>query len=160
MVQLRFSDGSSTSEPTGAAWSYWRPGLDDVVEVGTLRSKEVGFPVDFHRENQITFVVAGRRRFLIGGEVIAILPGQGALISSGVARRSVSEPCGVACLNVYAPAGEYDVAASILRPSVPTASSSHWRTRDMPCRFPRIESARLCYSVDRECSWRKLRTAS
>jgi hypothetical protein len=36
------------------------------------------------------------------------VPGQGALIFAGVAHRSLAEPCGVACLNVYVPAGEYD----------------------------------------------------
>jgi hypothetical protein len=39
------------------------------------------------------------------------MPGQGALIPASVAHRSLSEPCGGDCLNVYVPAGEYDVAA-------------------------------------------------
>jgi mannose-6-phosphate isomerase-like protein (cupin superfamily) len=101
----------SASEPTHIGWSYWRPGLDGVVEMGTLRGSEVGLPTHFHGENQITFVLSGRRRFLIRGEMITLVPGQGALIPAGVAHRSLAEPGGVACLNVYAPAGEYDVAA-------------------------------------------------
>jgi len=109
MVHILFS--KEVSEPTDFGWSYWRPGLDGVVEVGTLRGNEVGLPLHFHRENQITFVVSGRRRFLIGGEVITVLPGRGALIPAGIAHRSLPEPCGVDCLNVYVPAGEYDVAA-------------------------------------------------
>jgi AraC-like DNA-binding protein len=111
MVQLLFSNEMSASELADIGWSYWRPELDGVVEVGTLRGNEVGLPAHFHCENQITFVVSGRRRFLIGGEMITLLAGQGALIPAGVAHRSLSEPCGVACLNVYVPAGEYDVAA-------------------------------------------------
>ena len=39
MVQLHFPDEMSASEPTDTGWSYWRPGLDDVVEVGTLRGQ-------------------------------------------------------------------------------------------------------------------------
>jgi AraC-like DNA-binding protein/mannose-6-phosphate isomerase-like protein (cupin superfamily) len=111
MVQRPFHDDMSTVEPTATGWSYWRPGLDGVVEVGTLRGSEVGLPTHFHGETQITFVLSGRRRFLIRGELITLAPGQGTLIPAGVAHRSLAEPCGVACLNVYAPAGEYDVVA-------------------------------------------------
>jgi AraC-like DNA-binding protein len=111
MVQLRFPDEMSAPGPTDTGWCYWRPELDGVVEVGTLRGNEVGLPAHFHRENQITFVLSGRRRFLVRGEVITLGPGQGALIPAGVAHRSLAEPCGVACLNIYVPAGEYDVAA-------------------------------------------------
>jgi AraC-like DNA-binding protein/mannose-6-phosphate isomerase-like protein (cupin superfamily) len=101
----------SRSDPTGVGWSYWRPALDGVVEMGTLRGSDVALPTHFHCENQITFVLDGRRRFLVGGEVITLLPGQGTLIPAGVAHRSLAEPRGVVCLNVYTPAGEYDAAA-------------------------------------------------
>jgi AraC-like DNA-binding protein len=101
----------SASGPTDNGWSYWQPELDGVVEVGTLRGNEVGLPAHFHGENQITFVLSGRRRFLLGREVITLTPGQGALIPAGVAHRSLSEPGGVDCLNIYVPAGEYEVAA-------------------------------------------------
>jgi quercetin dioxygenase-like cupin family protein len=111
MVQLPFRDEMLASEPTDTGWSYWRPGLDGVVEVGTFRGRDAGLPTHFHGEDQITFVVSGTRRFLIGGEVITLVPGQGALIPAGIAHRSLAEPCGVACLNVYVPAGEYAVAA-------------------------------------------------
>ncbi len=111
MVQLPSRDEMPASEPTDTGWSYWRPGLDGVVEVGEFRGRDVGLPTHFHGEDKITFVVSGRRRFLIGGEVITLVPGQGALIPAGIAHRSLAEPCGVACLNVYVPAGEYAVAA-------------------------------------------------
>jgi quercetin dioxygenase-like cupin family protein len=111
MIKFHFPDEMLGSEWTDTRWSYWRPSLDGVVEVGILWGNEVGLPPHFHHENQVTFVVSGRRRFLIGGEVITLLPGQGALIPAGVAHRSLKEPSGVACLNVYVPAGEYDVAA-------------------------------------------------
>jgi len=111
MVHFLFSNEMPALEPTDFGWSYWRPELEGVIEVGTLRGSEVGLPVHFHRENQVTFVVSGKRRFLIGDEMITVLPGQGALIPAGVAHRSLPEPCGVACLNVYVPTGEYDVEA-------------------------------------------------
>jgi AraC-like DNA-binding protein/mannose-6-phosphate isomerase-like protein (cupin superfamily) len=114
MVQLRFPDEMPPSEPTGTGWSYWRPGLDNIVEVGRVRGNEVGLPAHLHRENQINFVVSGRRRFLLGREEITLMPGQGAMIPAGVAHRSLSEPSGVDCLTVYVPAGEYDVV-EILR---------------------------------------------
>jgi hypothetical protein len=48
--------------------------LDGVVEMGTLRGSEVGLPTHFHGETQITFVLSGRRRFLIRGELITLAP--------------------------------------------------------------------------------------
>jgi AraC-like DNA-binding protein/mannose-6-phosphate isomerase-like protein (cupin superfamily) len=111
MARLHTPNEMSASAPTGTGWSYWQPELDGVVEVGTLRGNEVGLPAHFHCENQITFVLSGRRRFLLDREVITLSPGQGALIPAGVAHRSLSEPGGVDCLNIYVPAGEYDLAA-------------------------------------------------
>jgi AraC-like DNA-binding protein/mannose-6-phosphate isomerase-like protein (cupin superfamily) len=111
MVQPPCPDEMPPWEPTGTGWSYWRPDLDDVVEVGTLRGNEVGLPPHFHRENQVTFVVSGRRRFVLGRDLITLMPGEGTLIPAGVVHRSLSEPSGVVCLNVYVPTGDYDVAA-------------------------------------------------
>jgi AraC-like DNA-binding protein/mannose-6-phosphate isomerase-like protein (cupin superfamily) len=111
MARLCFPDEMSASEPTDTGWSYWRPPLDGIVEVGTLRGRDVGLPIHFHRENQIIFVVSGRHRFLVGSETVTLMAGQGAMIPAGVAHRSLAEPCGVACLNVYVPAGKYDVIA-------------------------------------------------
>jgi mannose-6-phosphate isomerase-like protein (cupin superfamily) len=87
--------------------------LDGVVEMGTLRGNEVSLPAHFHHENQITFVISGRRRFILGREVMTLLPGQDALIAAGVVHRFLSEPSGTDCLNVYVPAGEYNVAAMV-----------------------------------------------
>lgn len=68
------------SEPADIGWAYWRPALDGIIELGTLRGREVGLPTHFHGEDQITFVFSGRRRFLVGGKVVALVAGQGALI--------------------------------------------------------------------------------
>ena len=104
-------DQGQLSGPADIGWAYWRPTVDGIVELGTLRGREVALPTHFHGEDQITFVVSGRRRFLIRGELVALAAGQGALIPAGVAHRSLAEPSGVACLNAYVPAGGYAVAA-------------------------------------------------
>ena len=140
LAQLRFSDEVLASDPTESGWAYRRPECDGVVEVGTLRGNEVGLPTHFHNENQITFVLSGRRRFLVRSEVIILGPGQGTLIPPGVAHRSFAEPRGVVCLNVYGPPGDYD-AATIMHEAgrlwgakgrmscadLATIVSEHWR---------------------------------
>lgn len=98
-------------ELADAGWAYWRPAADGIVELATLQGREVALPTHFHGEDQITFVVSGRRRFLVRGELVALAAGQGALIPAGVAHRSLAEPSGVACFNAYVPAGGYAVAA-------------------------------------------------
>lgn len=109
--ELVILDQDQPSGPADIGWAYWRPAVVGIIELGTLRGREVGLPTHFHGEDQITFVVSGRRRFLIQGEVVALAAGQGALIPAGVAHRSLAEPSGVACLNAYVPAGGYAVAA-------------------------------------------------
>jgi AraC-like DNA-binding protein/mannose-6-phosphate isomerase-like protein (cupin superfamily) len=131
MIQRPFRDEMSAAEPTDTRFSYWRPGLDGVVEVGTLRGSEVGLPTHFHGETQITFVLSGRRRFLIRGELTTLAPGQGTLIPAGVAHRSLAEPCGVACLNVYAPTGEYDVAAMMHEAERLWSKTGHMRCAEL-----------------------------
>jgi len=106
-----FGSDIPKSEPVDAKWAYWRPALDGIVELGTLRGRDVGLPTHFHGEDQITFVVSGRRRFLISGEVVELAAGQGALIPAGVAHQSLAEPSSVGCINAYVPAGEYAVPA-------------------------------------------------
>ncbi|MEW6644215.1 MAG: helix-turn-helix transcriptional regulator [Pseudomonadota bacterium] len=97
--------------PSRAGWTYWRPTAEGIVEFGTLRGRDVGLPPHFHDENQITFVLSGRRQFQIGGKLVALGAGEGTLIPAGVPHTSASEPFGVVCLNAYVPAGQYAVAA-------------------------------------------------
>ncbi len=104
-------DAIRTAKQADAKWAYWRSAVDGIVELGTLQGRDVGLPTHFHAEDQITFVVSGRRRFLIDGEVVELVAGQGALIAAGVVHRSFPEPGGVACINAYSPTGEYAVAA-------------------------------------------------
>lgn len=106
-----------TDERSGEAllapgWTYRGGGTDDVVEFGTLRGRDVALPPHFHDEDQITFVLSGRRTFLLGGQilggqVITVEAGGCALIPAETVHRSLLEPAGVACFNLYVPAGEY-----------------------------------------------------
>lgn len=99
--------------PADAGWAYWRPAVDGAVELGTLAGRSVALPTHFHAEDQVTFVLSGRRRFLVAGVAVELAAGQGALIPAGTAHRSLPEPAGVACLNAYLPTGGYDVAAML-----------------------------------------------
>ena len=96
-----------------ARWRYWRPALDGVVELGTLHGHAVGLPPHFHDEAQLTFVLSGRRRFRLGGGLIALAPGQGVLIPAFTPHSSAAEPAGVVCLNAYLPAADYAAAAML-----------------------------------------------
>jgi AraC-like DNA-binding protein len=57
----------------------------------------------------LTFVLSGRRRFVVGGEVVVLEAGDGTVIPAGVPHRSLSEPDGVLCFNAYVPPVEYAV---------------------------------------------------
>jgi AraC-like DNA-binding protein/mannose-6-phosphate isomerase-like protein (cupin superfamily) len=101
------------SHGTKGAWDYWRPAAEGILELGTVRGETVGLPTHFHWDDQLTFVLSGRRRFVIGGEVVVLETGQGTLIAAGVPHRSLSEPDGVVCFNAYVPPAEYAVADMI-----------------------------------------------
>jgi AraC-like DNA-binding protein len=92
------------------SWDYWRPAAEGVLELGTVRGEPVGLPTHFHQEDQVTFVLSGRRRFVIGGQVVVLEAGHGTLIPAGVPHRSLSEPHSVLCFNAYVPPAEYAVA--------------------------------------------------
>jgi AraC-like DNA-binding protein len=102
---------SNAPATSSSKWTYWRPMVEGIVELGTLQGREVGLPTHFHDENQITFVLSGRRRFFVDGKVIDLAAGQGTLIPAGVPHRSLTETAGVVCVNAYVPAGRYAVGA-------------------------------------------------
>lgn len=88
-------------------WEYWRHASQGIVEIGTVRGRDVGLPTHFHAEDQITFVLAGRRRFHIGSERIEVEAGHGVRIPAGTPHRSLGEDAEVICINIYAdPASE------------------------------------------------------
>jgi AraC-like DNA-binding protein/mannose-6-phosphate isomerase-like protein (cupin superfamily) len=98
-------------KPIETGWSYRRPELDGIVEMVTHRGSDMGLVAHFHNEDQIVFAVAGRRRFLIEGKIITLLPGHGIVIPARVLHQSLSEETDVECLNIFVPAGECAVAA-------------------------------------------------
>ena len=116
----------ATLQPQSASrlhgpWDYWRPTGSGIVELGTVRGLDVALPVHFHEEDQLTFVLSGRRRFVVGGDLFDVAPGQGMHIPAGTPHRSLSEESVVVCINVYLPSDTYaarDVISSLAR---------HWR---------------------------------
>ncbi len=81
--------------------------------MGAVTGHEVALPAHFHEEHQLTFVLCGRRRFVVGDRAVVVSAGAGAWIPARVPHRSMAEPGGVECVNVYLRAGEYDGAAIV-----------------------------------------------
>jgi AraC-like DNA-binding protein len=78
-----------------------------VIELGIVLGREVALPTHFHEEDQITFVLSGRRRLVTDHELAVLGPGEGIVIPAGIAHRSLSEPWEVVCLNLYAAPGTF-----------------------------------------------------
>jgi mannose-6-phosphate isomerase-like protein (cupin superfamily) len=95
-VRLRRSDGRL---------EYSRPSRSSAVELGTVSGLDVALPTHFH-EDQITFVLSGRRRFIIGHELVDIGPDEGSCIPAGVPHRSLAETAELFCINIYTPRDE------------------------------------------------------
>jgi AraC-like DNA-binding protein/mannose-6-phosphate isomerase-like protein (cupin superfamily) len=113
------------------AWTYWRPEDDAVVELATVCGRDVGLPAHFHDEHQFTFVLSGRRSFVIGDRRVVVPAGMGAWIPARVAHRSTAESSGVVCVNAYVADGEYDVAAVLRSVQVAWRKHRHLRTSDL-----------------------------
>lgn len=88
------------------SWHYSRPIGSGALELGTVRGFDVALPIHFHHEDQITFVLSGRRRFVIHDEITNLGAGQGTYIPAGVLHRSLSENSELFCLNIYTSPGE------------------------------------------------------
>jgi AraC-like DNA-binding protein/mannose-6-phosphate isomerase-like protein (cupin superfamily) len=113
------------------AWTYWRPEDDAVVELARVCGRDVGLPAHFHDEHQFTFVLWGRRSFVIGDRRVVVAAGTGAWIPARVAHRSTAESSGVVCVNAYVADGEYDVAALIRSVQAAWRKHRHLRTSDL-----------------------------
>lgn len=85
----------------GGAWNYWRPFSCEIVELGVVCGQDVSLPVHFHEEDQLTFVLSGRRRFLMTDRLFDVAPGQGIKLPAGTPHSSLPEPAGVFCINIY-----------------------------------------------------------
>ncbi|KAA0569936.1 helix-turn-helix domain-containing protein [Azospirillum sp. Sh1] len=111
MVALfQFPKGMDIGMGTGAdgVWRYWRPFSSDIVELGVVCGQDVSLPVHFHEEDQLTFVLSGRRRFLMKDSLFDVAPGQGVRIPAGTPHRSLSESMDIFCINIYTSPGVYD----------------------------------------------------
>jgi AraC-like DNA-binding protein len=93
--------------PSESSFRYWRPTTGGVIELGMVLGRDVALPAHFHEEDQITFVLAGRRRLVTDHELVVLGPGEGVVIPAGIAHHSLSEPWAVACLNLYAAPGTF-----------------------------------------------------
>ncbi len=94
--------------PPDGSFRYWRPAGVGLVEVGLVRGCDVALPTHFHEEDQITFVLSGRRRLVVGGELNVVGPGQGVVILAGTPHHSRFEPEeDVVCINLYAAPGSF-----------------------------------------------------
>ncbi len=105
MFPMIINAASSINE----TWRYWRPPESSVIELGTVYGPDVALPIHFHEEDQITFVLSGRRRFIIDGRLVIVTSGQGTHIPAQTVHRSLSEPSEVLCINIYASPGSFEV---------------------------------------------------
>lgn len=111
-VSFQFPNGMGIgSIGIGGAWNYWRPLSRDIVELGVVCGKDVSLPVHFHEEDQLTFVLSGRRRFLMKDRPFEVAPGRGVKIPAGTPHSSLSEPADVFCINIYTSPGACNAAA-------------------------------------------------
>ncbi len=84
--------------------------------MGTVRGFDVALPIHFHYEDQITFVLSGSRRFIIGDELVKIGPDEGAQVPAGVPHRSLVEDSEMFCININTSPGDcctQDLIASL-----------------------------------------------
>lgn len=103
--------GIVPTDLTDTAWAYWRPGVCDIVELALVQGVDVGLPDHFHDEDQVTFVIRGQRRFVMARQSVFLGPGEGTCIPAGMPHRSLPQPLGVLCINVYLQRGAYDTSA-------------------------------------------------
>ena len=90
-------------------WNYWHPSDSERVELGTVRGLDVALPFHFHEEDQLTFVLSGRRRFVIGNMQQDIPSGFGIHISHGTPHRSLSDVADLVCINMYLTPNAYEI---------------------------------------------------
>ncbi|WP_394828005.1 helix-turn-helix domain-containing protein [Pendulispora albinea] len=93
--------------PLRSAFRYWRPAGMGLIEAGLVQGRDVALPSHFHEEDQITFVLAGRRLLVIGEELTVLEPGHGVVILAGTPHHSLFEPEEVLCINLYAAPGSF-----------------------------------------------------
>jgi AraC-like DNA-binding protein/quercetin dioxygenase-like cupin family protein len=114
MNRAALSVESAGSQRSEGSWSYWRPEWSaEVVELGTVYGRGAELPTHFHDEAQLTFVLSGRRTFLLPSGLVELDAGHGVIIPAAAPHRSLAESANVVCFNAYLPAGRYAVSALI-----------------------------------------------
>ncbi len=106
------------------AWHYRRPAAAEIVEWGDVHGCAVALPPHFHDEDQVTFVLAGRRRFRVADRWVSLTPGEGVVLPAGTPHVSLDEPGGVRCRNAYLPPG------TVALPEFVAAAARLWRRGD------------------------------
>jgi len=91
-------------------WTYRQPRTQAFCEIGTVLGRDVALPPHFHEEDQWIYVVAGRRRFVIGDELHEVGKGQWFCVPAGTLHGSLAEEGGVFCINLYLAPGSYALA--------------------------------------------------
>lgn len=111
MTSTEALDMSACSSEQGSGqWTYWRTSeMENVLEIGVVRGRQVALPVHFHDEDQLVFVVLGQRRFVMGRALFSAAAGQSVFIPAGFAHQSLAECVDVVCLNFYLSPGCYDI---------------------------------------------------
>ena len=89
-------------------WQYWRPQGRAIVEMGTVHGREVALPPHFHDEDQVTLVLAGRRRFMLAGQPVELRAGEALCLPGDVPHRSFDDVRELMCVNVYLTRESYD----------------------------------------------------
>jgi AraC-like DNA-binding protein len=120
-----------------------------VVEIGAVVGHEVALPAHFHEEHQLTFVLRGRRRFVVGERAVVVSAGAATWIPARVPHRSLSESGGVECVNVYVRAGEHDEAAIVRSVELHWAAHGRLDARELAAavqrhRLPAVAQAPPC----------------
>ena len=101
------------------------------MEIGAVVGRDVALPAHFHEEHQLTFVLCGQRRFVVGERAVVVSAGAAAWIPARVPHHSMAEPGGVECVNVYVRAGKYDEAAIVRSVELHWAAQGRLDGRDL-----------------------------
>lgn len=128
-------------------WRYRRPPEAEIVEWGDVNGCTVALPTHFHDEDQVTFVLAGRRRFRLADRWVTLGPGEGVALPAGMPHASLDEPDGVLCRNAYLPAG------TVALPNLVAAVSGLWRRQgdlDEPAFLELVRDHRLAAALTPE----------
>lgn len=102
-----------SADTDAGRWAYWRPTRVGLVEIGAVFGRQVALPTHFHDDDQLAFVLAGQRSFVVNGKVLRAGPGQAIHIPARTAHRSLAESVDVACINFYLAPGCYELRALV-----------------------------------------------